>query len=65
MIQGLWVALILILLMLSVTGLPIAFLGVIVVFYVPIILGLLYMIWELVGTVWFTTALLCLVLFLI
>ena len=65
MIPGLWFALILILLMLSVTGLPIAFLGVIVVFYVPIILGLLYMIWELVGTVWFTTALLCLVLFLI
>ena len=60
MIQGLWVALILMFLLMSVTGFSGAFLGVIVVFYVPIILGILYMIWELIGTLWFSVALFCL-----
>ena len=60
MILGLWFALILIMLLLSVTGLPGAFIGVIVVFYVPMILGILYLIWELVGTLWFSVALFCL-----
>jgi len=40
--------------------LPGAFLGAIVVFYVPIIVGLIYLIWELVGPIWFTVALICL-----
>lgn len=62
MIQGLWFALILILLFMSVTGFSGAFLGVIVVFYVPMILGILYMIWELIGTLWFSVALMCLCL---
>ena len=65
MIQGLWFALILVLLFMSVTGLPGAFLGVIVVFYVPMILGILYMIWELIGTLWFSVALFCLGLCLV
>jgi len=60
MIQGLWFALILMLLFMSVTGFSGAFLGVIVVFYVPMILGILYMIWELIGTLWFSVALFCL-----
>ena len=60
MIQGLWVALIIMLLLMSVYGFSGAFLGVIVVFYVPIILGILYIIWELIGTLWFTVALMCL-----
>ena len=62
MIQGLWFALILILLFMSVTGLPGAFLGVIIVFYVPIILGIIYLIWELIGWFWFSVALMCLCL---
>ena len=60
MIQGIWFALILMLLFMSVTGFSGAFLGVIVVFYVPMILGILYMIWELIGTLWFSVALFCL-----
>ena len=60
MIQGLWFALILIMLLLSVTGLPGAFIGVLVVFYVPMILGILYLIWEIIGPIWFSVALLCL-----
>ena len=59
MIQGLWFALILMLLFMSVTGFSGAFLGVILVFYVPMILGILYMIWELIGTLWFSVALMC------
>ena len=59
MIQGIWFALILMFLLMSVTGFPSAFLGVIVVFYVPMILGILYMIWELIGTLWFSVALFC------
>ena len=65
MIQGLWFALILMLLFMSVTGFSGAFLGVIVVFYVPMILGILYMIWELIGTLWFSVALFCLGLCLV
>ena len=59
MIQGIWVVLIIILLLMSVIGFSGAFLGVIVVFYVPMILGILYMIWELIGTLWFSVALFC------
>ena len=62
MIQGIWVALITMLLLMSVIGFSGAFLGVIVVFYVPMILGILYMIWELIGTLWFSVALMCLCL---
>lgn len=65
MIQGLWFALILVLLFMSVTGLPGAFLGVIVVFYVPMILGILYMIWEIIGPIWFSVALICIGMFLV
>ena len=60
MIPVLWFALIIMLLFMSVTGLPGAFLGVFVVFYVPMILGILYMIWELIGPIWFSVALFCL-----
>ena len=60
MIPVLWFALILMLLFMSVTGFPGAFLGVIIVFYVPIILGIIYLIWELIGWFWFTVALMCL-----
>ena len=56
--MGLWYTLILILLLLSLC-LPGAFLGAIVVFYVPIIVGLIYLIWELVGPIWFSVALFC------
>ena len=59
MIQGLWVALTLMLLLMSVYGFSGAFLGVIVVFYVPIIFGILYIIWELIGTLWFSVSLFC------
>ena len=62
MIQGIWVVLIIILLLMSVIGFSGAFLGVIVVFYVPMILGILYMIWELIGWFWFSVALMCLCL---
>lgn len=58
-VMGLWYTLILILLLLSMC-LPGAFLGAIVVFYVPIIVGLIYLIWELVGPIWFSVALICL-----
>jgi len=56
--------LILILLLLSLC-LPGAFLGAIVVLYVPIILGLLYMIGDLIGGFWFVVALMCIGLFLV
>ena len=62
MIQGIWVVLILMLLFMSVTGFPGAFLGLIVVFYVPMILGIIYLIWELIGWFWFSVALMCLCL---
>ena len=62
MIQGIWVVLIIILLLMSVIGFSGAFLGVIIVFYVPMILGILYLIWELIGWFWFSVALMCLCL---
>ena len=64
MIQLIWGMLILMLLLLSVI-VPGAFLGVLVVFYVPIIVGLLYMICELLGSYWVFVILVCLFLFLI
>ena len=64
MLQGLWTALILMLLLLS-TSLPGAFIGVLIVFYVPIILGLIYMIAQLMGPFWFSVALMCLGLCLV
>lgn len=65
MIQGIWVVLIIILLLMSVIGFSGAFLGVIIVFYVPMILGILYMIWELIGWFWFSVALMCLCLYIV
>ena len=62
MIQGIWVVLIIILLLMSVIGFSGAFLGVIIVFYVPMILGIIYLIWELIGWFWFSVALMCLCL---
>jgi hypothetical protein len=62
-IQGLWFALILILLLLSLC-LPGAFLAAIVVFYVPILGGLLLTIAQLMGPLCFTIVVLCLGLFL-
>ena len=59
MLQGLWTALILMLLLLS-TSLPGAFIGALIVFYVPIILLLLYSIAQLMGPFWFSVALMCL-----
>ena len=58
-IMGIWFSLILILLLLSLC-LPGAFLGAIIVFYVPIILGLIYMICDLIGPFWVVVALMCL-----
>jgi hypothetical protein len=62
-VQGLWVALIFILLLLSLC-LPGAFLGAIVVFYVPILGGLLLTIAQLMGPLCFSMVVLCLGLFL-
>jgi hypothetical protein len=62
-IQGLWFALILILLLLSLC-LPGAFLAAIVLFYVPILGGLLLTIAQLMGPLCFTMVVLCLGLFL-
>lgn len=62
-VQGLWVSLIMILLLLSLC-LPGAFLAAIVVFYVPIVLGLLYIVAQLMGPLCFTMVVLCLGLFL-
>jgi hypothetical protein len=62
-VQGLWFALILILLLLSLC-LPGAFLAAIVVFYVPILGGLLLTIAQLMGPLCFTMVVLCLGLFL-
>jgi hypothetical protein len=62
-VQGLWFALILILLLLSLC-LPGAFLAAIVLFYVPILGGLLLTIAQLMGPLCFTIVVLCLGLFL-
>jgi hypothetical protein len=59
--QGIWYVLILILLLLSLS-LPGVFLGTIAVFYTPIVLGFLYMIWDLIGTLWFVVVLICFVI---
>ena len=64
MLQGLWFALILMLLLLS-TSLPSAFIGVLIVFYVPIILGLLYIISQLIGPFWFSVVLMWFGLYLV
>ena len=64
MIQLIWGMLILMLLLLS-GIIPVAFLGVLVVFYVPIIVGLLYIIWQLIGPFWFSVALICLGLYIV
>jgi hypothetical protein len=63
-VQGLWFALILILLLLSLC-LPGAFLAAIVVFYVPILGGLLLTIAQLMGPLCFTVVVLCLGLLLV
>jgi len=63
-VQGLWIALILILLLLSLC-LPGAFLAAIVVFYVPIFGGLLYMFVQLMGPLCFTMVVLSLGPFLV
>ena len=63
-ILGLWFTLILILLLLS-SCLPSAFLVAIVAFYVPIIVGLIYILAQLMGEYWFAVALICLGLFLV
>jgi hypothetical protein len=63
-VQGLWFALILILLLLSLC-LPGAFLAAIVLFYVPILGGLLLTIAQLVGPLCFTIVVLCLGLLLV
>jgi len=62
--MGMWFSLILILLLLSLC-LPGAFLGAIVVFYLPIILGLIYMIGNLIGLFWFVVALMCIGLYFV
>ena len=62
-VQGLWIALIMTLLLLSLC-LPGAFLAAIAVFYVPIIGGLVYMFAQLMGPLCFTIVVLCLGLFL-
>ncbi len=63
-VMGLWFSLILILLLLSLC-LPGAFLGAIIVFYVPIILGLMYMICTTIDPFWVVVTLICLGLFLV
>jgi hypothetical protein len=63
-VQGLWVALILILLLLSLC-LPGAFLAAIVVFYVPILGGLLLTIAQIIGPLCFTMVVLIYGLFLV
>jgi hypothetical protein len=62
-VQGLWIALIMTLLLLSLC-LPGAFFGAIIVFYVPIIVGLVLTIAQLMGPLCFTMVVLCLGLFL-
>jgi hypothetical protein len=63
-VQGLWFALILILLLLSVC-LPGAFLAAIVVFYVPILGGLLLTIAQIIGPLCFSMVVLIYGLFLV
>jgi hypothetical protein len=63
-VQGLWFALILILLLLSLC-LPGAFLAAIVVFYVPILGGLLLTIAQIIGPLCFSMVVLIYGLFLV
>jgi hypothetical protein len=63
-IQGLWITLILILLLLSLC-LPGAFLAAIVVFYVPILGGLLLTIAQIIGPLCFSMVVLIYGLFLV
>ena len=64
MLQVLWTALMVVLLLVS-HVIPDAFIGVLIVFYVPMILGLIYMIAQLMGPFWFSVALMCLGLWLL
>jgi len=64
MLQALWTVLMVVLLLLT-HVIPDAFIGVIIVFYVPMILGLIYMIAQLIGPFWFSVALMCLRLCLV
>jgi hypothetical protein len=64
MLQALWTVLMVVLLLLT-HVIPDAFIGVIIVFYVPMILGLIYMIAQLIGPFWFSVALMCLGLCLV
>lgn len=63
-VQGLWVSLVMILLLLSLC-VPGVFLGAIIVFYVPIILVLLYTIAQLISPVLLSVAFMGLVLCLV
>ena len=58
MLQALWTVLMVVLLLLT-HVIPDAFIGVIIVFYVPMILGLIYMIAQLIGPFWFSVMLMC------
>jgi hypothetical protein len=58
MMQALWTALIVVLLLVS-HVIPEAFIGVLIVFYVPMILGIIYMIAQLIGPFWFSVMLMC------
>jgi hypothetical protein len=64
MLQALWTVLIVVLLLVS-HVIPSAFIGVLIVFYVPIIIGIIYMIAQLIGPFWFSVALMCLGLCLV
>jgi hypothetical protein len=59
MLQALWTVLIVVLLLIS-HVVPDAFIGVLIVFYVPMILGIIYMSAQLMGPFWFSVMLLCL-----
>jgi hypothetical protein len=58
MMQALWTALIVVLLLIS-HVIPEAFIGVLIVFYVPMILGIIYTIAQLIGPFWFSVMLMC------
>jgi hypothetical protein len=58
MMQALWTTLIVVLLLVS-HVIPDAFIGVLIVFYVPMILGIIYMIAQLIGPFWFSVMLMC------
>jgi len=64
MMQALWTTLIVVLLLVS-HVIPDAFICVLIVFYVPMILGLIYTIAQLMGPFWFSVMLMCLGLCLV